>query len=73
MRGLFPFREFQFSKQLAYRLNDPIKIAYAKTQLGFVLLSSGMFKETLESLSNKNKSVITIDEFEKKVMEIRAQ
>jgi len=41
-------------QQLAYRLNDPIKIAYAKTQLGFVLLSSGMFKETLDSLSNLN-------------------
>src|SRR5688572_27317201 len=39
-------------QQLAYRLKDPVKIAYAKTQLGFVLLSSGMFKETLDSLSN---------------------
>ena len=43
-------------QQLAYRLNDPIKIAYAKTQLGFVLLSSGMFKETLDSLSNLSVS-----------------
>src|SRR5688572_22979537 len=41
-------------QQLAYRLNDPVKIAYSKTQLGFVLLSSGMFKETLDSLSNLN-------------------
>jgi tetratricopeptide (TPR) repeat protein len=38
-------------QQVAYRLNDPVKIAYGKTQLGFVLLSSGMFKETLDSLS----------------------
>ena len=37
-------------------LNDPVKIAYAKTQLGFVLLSSGMFKETLDSLSNLSVS-----------------
>jgi hypothetical protein len=73
MRGLFPLREFQFSKQLAYRQNDPIKIAYAKTQLGFVRLSSGMFKEALESLSSKNKSVIATEELEKKVMEIHAQ
>ncbi len=36
----------------AYSLQDPVKIAYAKIQLGFVLLSSGMFKETLDSLSN---------------------
>lgn len=39
-------------QQVAYRLRDPVRIAYAKTQLGLVLLSSGMFKETLDSLSN---------------------
>jgi hypothetical protein len=39
-------------QQIAYRLNDPAKIAYAKVQLGLVLLSSGMFKETLDSLEN---------------------
>lgn len=39
-------------QQVAYRLHDPIKIAYAKIQLGLVLLSSGMFKETLDSLVN---------------------
>jgi len=39
---------------VAARLNDPIKIAYSKNQLGFILLSSGMFKETLDSLSNKS-------------------
>jgi hypothetical protein len=37
-------------QQVAYRLNDPVKIGYAKVQLGLVLLSSGMFKETLDSL-----------------------
>ncbi len=37
---------------LAYSLKHPVKIAYAKTQLGLILLSSGMFKETLDSLSN---------------------
>jgi tetratricopeptide (TPR) repeat protein len=37
-------------QRVAYRLNDPVKIAYAKVQLGLVLLSSGMFKETLDSL-----------------------
>ena len=39
-------------QNLAYQLRDPVKIAYAKNQLGFVLLSSGMFKETLDSLVN---------------------
>jgi tetratricopeptide (TPR) repeat protein len=39
-------------QQLAATLHDPVKIAYAKNQLGFVLLSSGMFKETLDSLGD---------------------
>lgn len=39
-------------QDVAYRLNDPARIAYAKIKLGLVLLSSGMFKETLDSLSN---------------------
>jgi hypothetical protein len=38
----------------AYRQRDEIKIAYAKTNLGFILLSSGMFKETLDSLNTLN-------------------
>jgi hypothetical protein len=37
-------------QRVAYQLNDPAKIGYAKVQLGLVLLSSGMFKETLDSL-----------------------
>src|SRR5690606_5312770 len=39
-------------QDVAYRLNDPARIAYAKIKLGLVLLSSGMFKETLDSLGN---------------------
>lgn len=41
-------------QEVAYRMRDSVKIAYTKVQLGFVLLSSGMFKETLDSLSNLN-------------------
>jgi hypothetical protein len=41
-------------QRVAYQLNDPVKIAYSKIQLGFVLLSSGMFKETLDSLESQN-------------------
>src|SRR5688500_5305725 len=48
------FSNISKMQQLSYHLKDSIKIAYSKTQLGFVLLSSGMFKETLDSLSNLN-------------------
>jgi tetratricopeptide (TPR) repeat protein len=41
-------------QQTAYRLKDSVKIAYSKIQLGFILVSSGMFKETLDSLVNLN-------------------
>jgi len=37
-------------QRVALQLKDPVKIAYARNQLGFVLLSSGLFKETLDSL-----------------------
>lgn len=46
------FSYTQRLQNLAYEIHDSIKIAYAKTQLGLVLLSSGMFKETLDSLSD---------------------
>jgi tetratricopeptide (TPR) repeat protein len=38
-------------QQEAYRSNDVSKIALAKVKLGFILLSSGMFNEALDSLS----------------------
>jgi DNA-binding CsgD family transcriptional regulator len=41
-------------QHLAYKLNDPVKIAHAKIKLGFILISSGMFKETLDSLGSLN-------------------
>jgi hypothetical protein len=34
----------------AYRSRDQLKIAYSKMKIGFVLLSSGMYKESLDSL-----------------------
>ncbi len=37
-------------QQIGKTLNDPVKIAYGKIKLGFILLSSGMFKETFDSL-----------------------
>ncbi|MEQ8469893.1 MAG: DUF6377 domain-containing protein [Marinoscillum sp.] len=35
---------------LGYQMNDQSRIGYAKNQLGFILLSSGMFKETFDTL-----------------------
>lgn len=46
-------RAFHYAHQLqhvAEQIKDPAKIAYAKLKLGFILLSSGMFKETFDSL-----------------------
>jgi tetratricopeptide (TPR) repeat protein len=45
-------------QQIARRIKDPVKIAYAKNQLGLVLLSSGMFKETLDSLQNSRMDLL---------------
>lgn len=36
---------------VALRLNDPSRIVYARLKSGFCLLSSGMFKEALDSLN----------------------
>jgi hypothetical protein len=38
--------------KVAYALGDRVRITDAKNRLGFVLLSSGMFKETLDSLAS---------------------
>jgi hypothetical protein len=39
-------------KQLAYILNQPEKMEIAKLKLAFVMLSSGLFKETFETLDS---------------------
>jgi DNA-binding CsgD family transcriptional regulator len=44
---------FQYSQRLiktSYMLKDKSKIGYARVKMSFVLLSSGMFKETFDSL-----------------------
>ncbi len=38
--------------QTSYQLKDNSKIGYARVQLGFILVSSGMFKETFDSLAS---------------------
>jgi tetratricopeptide (TPR) repeat protein len=45
---------FTYARQLqatALQLGDPARITYARLKLDFCLLSSGLFKETLDSLS----------------------
>ncbi|HEY2582672.1 MAG TPA: DUF6377 domain-containing protein [Mucilaginibacter sp.] len=39
-------------KQTALQLNDPALLAAAKMKVGFTLISSGMFEETLETLNS---------------------
>lgn len=41
----------------AYRSGDPVKIASAKIKLGFILLSSGMFNETLDTLHTVSSNI----------------
>lgn len=48
------FIYIQRLQALARSLHDPVKIADAKIALGFVLLSSGLFKEALDSLTTVN-------------------
>lgn len=38
-------------QKIAYQLKDPVHINYAKLQLSFTLLSSGMYKECIDSLN----------------------
>jgi hypothetical protein len=48
------FNYAQRLQQVGHLLNDPEKIAYSRIKLGFILLSSGMFKETFDSLKTVN-------------------
>lgn len=48
----------QHLQNSAYKRNDPVSIGIAKLKLGFVLLSSGMFNEALDSLSTVDASVL---------------
>jgi len=48
------FNYAQKLQQVGRSLKDPAKVATAKVKLGFILLSSGMFKETFDSLRTVN-------------------
>jgi len=45
-------------QQVGYLLKDPAKIAYSRIKFGFILLSSGMFKETFDSLKIVNVKLL---------------
>lgn len=46
-------------QQAAAQLHDPARMAFAKMELGFTLISSGMFKETLETLNSIDLSLLS--------------
>jgi tetratricopeptide (TPR) repeat protein len=45
-------------QKIAHELNDPSKINSAKIKLGFIFLSSGMFKEAFDSLTTVKASAL---------------
>ncbi len=48
---------FAYARKLSrvsYKLRDPSRVSYAKLKMGFILVSSGMFKETFDSLKTVN-------------------
>jgi tetratricopeptide (TPR) repeat protein len=53
---------YSYAKKLeltANQLKDPVLMASAKMQVGFTLISSGLFKETLETLNSINISLLS--------------
>ncbi|QEC76088.1 DUF6377 domain-containing protein [Mucilaginibacter ginsenosidivorax] len=56
---------YNYAKKLqetAAKLNAPNRMAFAKMELGFTLISSGMFKETLETLNSINLQYLSTDD-----------
>ncbi|HTJ49206.1 MAG TPA: DUF6377 domain-containing protein [Cyclobacteriaceae bacterium] len=52
------FRYANKLQEIAYKLHDPAKLGYTKIKLGFVLVSSGLFNEALDTLRTlKSKSL----------------
>src|ERR1700712_4001086 len=55
---------YNYAKKLlliAGQLNDPGRLALAKMELSFTLISSGMFKETLETLNSIDLKLLSND------------
>ena len=56
------FHYAQRLQDIAYRLKDKSKINESKINLGFIFLSSGMFKETFDTLSTVNTRSLLLKE-----------
>lgn len=61
------YKSFNYDKAFFYSqkmqtaarlLNDPVRISDSKIKFGFILLSSGMFKETFDSLNTVNVKIL---------------
>lgn len=48
------FAYAQKLQALAYEQHDTVRVAFAKNKLAFVMLSAGLFKETIDSLSHQS-------------------
>jgi len=46
------FRYAEKLEEIAYRMKDPLRTEQAKIKLGFILVSSGMFKEAFDTLQS---------------------
>jgi len=55
------FHYAQKLQQTADALKDPVKIAYSRIKFGFILLSSGMFKETFDTLKMVNVKLLDVE------------
>jgi hypothetical protein len=55
------FHYAQELQQTAILLKDPVKISVSKIKFGFILLSSGMFKEAFDSLKTVNPKLLDKD------------
>ncbi|TWJ00719.1 hypothetical protein JN11_01975 [Mucilaginibacter frigoritolerans] len=65
------YKSFNYNKAFSYAkklqqtgvlLKDPAKIAYSRIKFGFILLSSGMFKETFDTLKTVNVKLLNNEE-----------
>ncbi|WP_210463328.1 DUF6377 domain-containing protein [Rufibacter roseolus] len=58
---VYQYRAFKYDSAFAYalklqevarKMNDPVRVTHAKLKLSFILVSSGMYNEALDSLEN---------------------
>jgi tetratricopeptide (TPR) repeat protein len=52
------FHYARLLQEVAYKLNDPLKIPHSKIKIGFVLVSAGMFNEALDTMRLVNTKLL---------------